>query len=91
MTAQIPQAVPAATVSGWSDAVDVVVVGFGIAGGCMAVSAAASAVAGAVVDTKANVKRSQPAEEPAEVAVAKFSGGASFVFQPRKSLPLTVV
>jgi hypothetical protein len=31
------------------------------------------------------------AKEFGEVAVAKFSGGASFVFEPRKSLPLTVV
>ncbi|MBU9763191.1 hypothetical protein FR943_04940 [Mycobacterium sp. TNTM28] len=31
------------------------------------------------------------AKELDEVAVAKFSGGASFVFEPRKSLPLTVV
>jgi len=26
-----------------------------------------------------------------EVSVAKVSGGATFVFEPRKSLPLTVV
>ncbi|WP_166906564.1 hypothetical protein [Mycobacterium sp. DL440] len=31
------------------------------------------------------------AKEFGEVAVVKFSGGAEFVFQPRKSLPLTVV
>ncbi|MGV0744467.1 hypothetical protein [Mycolicibacterium sp. XJ870] len=31
------------------------------------------------------------AKEFGEVAVAKISGGASFVFEPRKSLPLTVV
>jgi hypothetical protein len=31
------------------------------------------------------------AEELPEVAIAKVSGGATFVFQPRKSLPLTVV
>jgi hypothetical protein len=31
------------------------------------------------------------AKEFGEVAVVKFSGGASFVFEPRKSLPLTVV
>ena len=31
------------------------------------------------------------AEEFSEVAVAKFSGGSTFVFQPRKSLPLTPV
>lgn len=32
-----------------------------------------------------------PAKEFSEVSVAKFSGGSSFVFQPRKSLPLTPV
>ncbi|WP_205872909.1 hypothetical protein [Mycobacterium camsae] len=32
-----------------------------------------------------------PAEEFSEVAVAKFSRGSSFVFQPRVSLPLTPV
>ena len=42
MTTQIPETVQAATVSSWSDAVDVLVVGFGIAGGCAAVSAAAA-------------------------------------------------
>jgi hypothetical protein len=31
------------------------------------------------------------AEESREVSVAKFSGGASWVFEERKSLPLTVV
>ncbi|WP_454792235.1 hypothetical protein [Mycolicibacterium lutetiense] len=31
------------------------------------------------------------AKEFGEVAVVKFSGGAEFVFEPRKSLPLTVV
>ena len=31
------------------------------------------------------------AKELPEVAVAKFSGGSTFVFEPRKSLPLTVV
>lgn len=38
----VPEIVDAATVSEWSDDVDVVVVGFGIAGGCAAVSAAAA-------------------------------------------------
>jgi succinate dehydrogenase/fumarate reductase flavoprotein subunit len=37
---QIPETVDAATVTSWSDEVDVVVIGFGIAGGCAAVSAA---------------------------------------------------
>jgi hypothetical protein len=32
-----------------------------------------------------------PAQEFGEVAVVRFSGGASFQFEPRKSLPLTVV
>jgi succinate dehydrogenase/fumarate reductase flavoprotein subunit len=39
---QIPEIVAAAEVSSWSDDVDVVVIGFGIAGGCAAVSAAAA-------------------------------------------------
>jgi succinate dehydrogenase/fumarate reductase flavoprotein subunit len=39
---QIPETVDAAGVTDWSDDVDVVVVGFGIAGGCAAVSAAAA-------------------------------------------------
>ncbi|WP_422749589.1 FAD-binding protein [Mycobacterium sp. WMMD1722] len=38
----IPDIIDAASVSEWSDDVDVVVVGFGIAGGCAAVSAAAA-------------------------------------------------
>ena len=37
----IPPTVPASEVGEWSDDVDVVVIGFGIAGGCAAVSAAA--------------------------------------------------
>lgn len=37
------------------------------------------------------VRRSEPAKELGEVAVAKFSGGASFQFEPRRSLPLTPV
>lgn len=39
---QIPEALDAATVTSWSDEFDVVVIGFGIAGGCAAVSAAAA-------------------------------------------------
>jgi 3-oxo-5alpha-steroid 4-dehydrogenase len=39
---QIPETVNAADVATWSDEVDVLVVGFGIAGGCAAVSAAAA-------------------------------------------------
>ena len=39
---QIPETVNAAGVTSWSDEVDVLVIGFGIAGGCAAVSAAAA-------------------------------------------------
>lgn len=42
MSSQIPDTVNAADVTSWSDEVDVVVIGFGIAGGCAAVSAAAA-------------------------------------------------
>lgn len=42
MSTEVPQTVNAADVTSWSDEVDVVVVGFGIAGGCAAVSAAAA-------------------------------------------------
>jgi 3-oxo-5alpha-steroid 4-dehydrogenase len=41
MSSEIPETIDAASVHEWSDEVDVVVVGFGIAGGCAAVSAAA--------------------------------------------------
>lgn len=37
------------------------------------------------------VRRDEPAAEFDEVAVARVSTGASFVFQPRKSLPITPV
>ncbi len=37
------------------------------------------------------VRRDEPAPEAQEVAVAKFSTGTDFVFQPRKSLPITPV
>jgi hypothetical protein len=37
------------------------------------------------------VRRDTPVKEFGEVAVAKVSGGAGFEFEPRKSLPLTVV
>jgi len=46
VSAEIPAVVDAASVTDWSDEVDVLVVGFGIAGGCAAVEAA---VAGARV------------------------------------------
>jgi 3-oxo-5alpha-steroid 4-dehydrogenase len=42
VSTQIPDTVDAADVTSWSDEVDVVVIGFGIAGGCAAVSAAAA-------------------------------------------------
>ena len=37
------------------------------------------------------VHRGDPASEQPEVSVAKFSRGATFEFEPRRSLPLTVV
>jgi hypothetical protein len=37
------------------------------------------------------VRRDQPASEAAEVAVAKFSTGTDFAFEPRRSLPITPV
>ncbi|MHA7659087.1 FAD-binding protein, partial [Mycobacterium sp. ML2] len=42
MSTDIPTTVSAGTVESWSDEVDVLVIGFGIAGGCAAVSAAAA-------------------------------------------------
>jgi 3-oxo-5alpha-steroid 4-dehydrogenase len=42
MSTQIPATVSADDMTSWSDEVDVVVIGFGIAGGCAAVSAAAA-------------------------------------------------
>ena len=42
VSTEIPDTVDAADVTVWSDEVDVVVIGFGIAGGCAAVSAAAA-------------------------------------------------
>jgi 3-oxo-5alpha-steroid 4-dehydrogenase len=42
MTAQIPEPLPAGAVASWCGEVDVLVIGFGIAGGCAAVSAAAA-------------------------------------------------
>ncbi|MFV8315513.1 FAD-binding protein [Mycobacterium sp. 23] len=42
MSTDIPPTVSADTVESWSDEVDVLVIGFGIAGGCAAVSAAAA-------------------------------------------------
>ena len=37
------------------------------------------------------VVRDQPAEEFGEVAVTRISTGASFTFEPRRSLPITPV
>jgi hypothetical protein len=37
------------------------------------------------------VETDSPADELSEVAVAKFSKGSTFQFEPRRSLPLTVV
>jgi hypothetical protein len=49
-------------------------------------------VAGAETEWTARViETDTPATELPEVAVTKFSGGATFVFEPRRSLPLTVV
>jgi hypothetical protein len=49
-------------------------------------------VTGTETDWTARVIETDTAsKELPEVAVVKFSGGATFVFEPRKSLPLTVV
>ena len=49
-------------------------------------------VSGASTDWTAElVETDTPAAELPEVSVAKFSRGASFQFEPRRSLPLTVV
>ena len=42
MSTEIPATVNADAVTSWSDDVDVVVIGFGIGGGCAAVTAAAA-------------------------------------------------
>lgn len=49
MSTDIPETVNAGTVESWSDEVDVLVLGFGISGGCAAVTAAEKASAGARV------------------------------------------
>ncbi|MDQ2637401.1 MAG: FAD-binding protein, partial [Actinomycetota bacterium] len=49
----IPDTVDAADVPAWSDEVDVVVIGFGIAGGCAAVSAAAAGASVLVLERAA--------------------------------------
>lgn len=49
-------------------------------------------VSGTAADWTAEFEHSnQPLPECAEVAITKVSGGAGFVFQPRRSLPLTPV
>lgn len=49
-------------------------------------------VTGTATDWTVRVVESDtPAEELGEVAVTKFSGGTSWVFEERKSLPLIVV
>ncbi|MGO4258260.1 hypothetical protein [Marmoricola sp. RAF53] len=49
-------------------------------------------VTGSTEDWTARVvRRDVPAPEAGEVAVTRFSGGSTFTFQPRKSIPLTVV
>jgi hypothetical protein len=49
-------------------------------------------VSGTATDWTAELAETDtPAAELPEVSVAKVSGGASFQFQPRRSLPLTVV
>ncbi|MCG5433178.1 FAD-binding protein [Mycobacterium sp. MYCO198283] len=55
MSTEIPETVPAADVSDWSDEVDVVVVGFGISGGCAAVEAAAAGARVLVLERAAAV------------------------------------
>ena len=53
MSTQIPDTVAVADVSSWSDEVDVVVIGFGIAGGSAAVSAAAAGASVLVLERAA--------------------------------------
>ena len=50
----IPDIVNAADVQSWSDEVDVLVIGFGMAGGCAAVSAAAAGVSVLVLEKAAD-------------------------------------
>ena len=53
MSTDIPATVNADTVESWSDEVDVLVIGFGIAGGCAAVTAAAAGARVLVLDRAA--------------------------------------
>ena len=53
MNTDIPATVPVAEIDTWSDEVDVVVIGFGIAGGCAAVTAAAAGASVLVLERAA--------------------------------------
>ena len=59
MSTEIPETVNAADVTSWSDEVDVVVIGFGIAGGCAAVSAAAAGARVLVLEKRGRRRRHQ--------------------------------
>jgi hypothetical protein len=49
-------------------------------------------ITGSATDWTAQVVETDtPAKEQSEVSVVRVSGGSTFVFEPRKSLPLTVV
>ena len=63
MNTDIPATVNADTVTSWSDDVDVVVIGFGIGGGCAAVSAAAAGARGAAC-SNAPPRRAAPLRLP---------------------------
>lgn len=46
---------------------------------------------GTAQDWTAVLVEGEPAKEADEVAVTRFSTGSSFVFEPRRSLPITPV
>ncbi len=48
-------------------------------------------VVGSADDWTATLVEGEPAQEADEVAVTRFSTGSSFVFEPRRSLPITPV
>ena len=60
MTNEIPECVNAANVTNWSDEVNVVVMGFGIAGGCAAASTRAPAAAALTRNVYASGWTTQP-------------------------------